>query len=157
MTILLKRPGATAGLRHLALNVNNLEDCVDFYTRLIGMGVEWQPDENNYYLSSGNDNLALHRVCSTDNDLSNNSSDDTGGENSAAQASKKNVQSLDHLGFIIDQADDVNRWYDFLQQEGVELLTKVIDHRDGARSFYCKDPDGNAVQIIYHPPLSAGV
>lgn len=153
MNNLLQRPGSTAGLRHLALNVNNLEACVDFYTRLLGMNVEWQPDENNYYLSSGNDNLALHRVRGTGNDSAN----DDISVGSAARVSDNSVQSLDHLGFIIDQADDVYRWYDFLQQEDVELLTRVKDHRDGARSFYCKDPDGNAVQIIYHPPLSAGV
>ena len=130
-----KRPEVTAGLRHLALNVINLADSVDFYTRLLGMQVEWQPDEDNFYLTSGNDNLALHRV------------------NDNGQGDK---QSLDHLGFIIDNADDVNRWFDFLKQEKVEMLSEVKDHRDGARSFYCRDPDGNAVQIIYHPPLSAG-
>ena len=27
-------------------------------------------------------------------------------------------------------------------------------HRDGARSFYCADPDGNVVQMIFHPPIS---
>jgi len=129
-----KRPGVTAGMRHLALNVIKLSESVDFYTRLLGMEVEWQPDENNYYLSSGNDNLALHK---------------TSGD-------REGAQSLDHLGFIIDHADDVNNWFDFLKQEKVEMLTEVKDHRDGARSFYCKDPDGNAVQIIYHPPLSAG-
>ena len=131
-----QRPGVTAGLRHLALNVSNLSASVDFYTRLLGMEVEWQPDEDNYYLSSGNDNLALHRA--------------------SEKVDASRAQSLDHLGFIIDVADDVNRWFDFLQQEKVEMLTQVKDHRDGARSFYCKDPDGNAVQIIYHPPLSAG-
>ena len=136
-----KRPEATAGLRHLALNVNNLTASVDFYTRLLGMTIEWQPDEDNYYLTSGNDNLALHRV--SDKAVNNKASGDV-------------TQSLDHLGFIIDVADDVNRWFDFLQQEKVEMLSQVKDHRDGARSFYCKDPEGNAVQIIFHPPLSTG-
>lgn len=132
---LINRPQNTAGLRHLALNVSKLDACVDFYTRLLGMEIEWQPDEDNYYLTSGNDNLALHR---------------------AKQGREKNgIQSLDHLGFIIDKAPDVNHWYDFLKQEKVEMLTEVKDHRDGARSFYCKDPDGNAIQIIYHPPLSS--
>ncbi|HEX7028333.1 MAG TPA: VOC family protein, partial [Gammaproteobacteria bacterium] len=28
---------------------------------------------------------------------------------------------------------------------------------DGARSFYIKDPDGNIVQLIYHPPISGQV
>lgn len=132
----IERPGKTAGMRHLALNVDKLEDSVDFYTRLLGMHIEWQPDENNYYLTSGNDNLALHR---------------------AANAIEKNsAQSLDHLGFIIDKTEEVIHWFDFLKQENVEMLSEVKDHRDGARSFYCKDPDGNAVQIIYHPPLSTG-
>ncbi len=131
-----ERPAETAGMRHLALNVNKLEDSLYFYTRLLGMTVEWQPDEDNYYLTSGNDNLALHRA-------------------------QKNIepgsaQSLDHLGFIIDSKQDVINWFDYLKQENIEMLTEVKDHRDGARSFYCKDPDGNVVQIIYHPPLSVG-
>lgn len=131
-----ERPQRTAGLRHLALNVSNLAKSVEFYTRLLGMEIEWQPDEDNYYLTSGNDNLALHRA--------------------KPGLDKDAAQSLDHLGFIIDKADDANRWYDFLKQENVEMLTEVKDHRDGARSFYCKDPDENALQIIYHPPLSSG-
>ena len=122
-------------MRHLALNVSNLENSVDFYTRLLGMTIEWQPDDDNYYLTSGNDNLALHRASKT--------------------IDRNNRQSLDHLGFIIDQAEQVNHWFDFLNQENIEMLTQVKDHRDGARRFYCKDPEGNAVQIIYHPPLSS--
>ena len=27
-------------------------------------------------------------------------------------------------------------------------------HRDGARSCYFSDPDGNQVQIIHHPPIA---
>lgn len=131
-----KRPAKTAGMRHLALNVNRLDDSVDFYTRLLGMEIEWQPDEDNYYLTSGNDNLALHRA--------------------TKEIETGRAQSLDHLGFIIDTKQDVVNWFNFLKQENIEMLTEVKDHRDGARSFYCRDPDGNAVQIIYHPPLSAG-
>ncbi len=131
-----ERPAKTAGMRHLALNVNKLESSVDFYTRLLGMEIEWQPDEDNYYLTSGNDNLALHRA--------------------TKEIEAGSVQSLDHLGFIIDSKQDVVNWFNFLKQENIEMLTEVKDHRDGARSFYCKDPDGNAVQIIYHPPLSLG-
>jgi hypothetical protein len=38
----------------------------------------------------------------------------------------------------------------------VTLRTAPRTHRDGARSFYCEDPAGNVVQIIFHPPISAG-
>jgi catechol 2,3-dioxygenase-like lactoylglutathione lyase family enzyme len=42
------------------------------------------------------------------------------------------------------------------QRLGVRIAAAPRTHRDGARSFYVQDPDGNSVQMIYHPPL-AGV
>ena len=33
-----------------------------FYVDLLGFAVEWEPDADNVYLSSGIDNLALHRA-----------------------------------------------------------------------------------------------
>ena len=52
------------GLRHLALNVRDLESMKRFYVDLLGFAVEWEPDRDNVYLSSGIDNLALHRSTS---------------------------------------------------------------------------------------------
>ncbi len=122
----------TSGLRHAALFVERLEACVEFYTTLLGMRVEWQPDPDNVYLTSGNDNLALHR------------------RTGAAGAG----QRLDHIGFIIDRMGDVDRWHARLKEAGVTLRSDPRTHRDGARSFYCEDPDGTVVQLIYHPPLA---
>lgn len=98
------------------------------------MTIEWQPDEDNIYLTSGSDNLALHRA---KNDF----------------APSEN-QRMDHLGFIIAEKEQVHDWYDYLVAHDIIMKTKVLDHRDGARSFYCSDPDGNTVQFIFHPPLS---
>ena len=50
-----------AGLRHLALNVRSLVEMKRFYVDLLGFTIEWEPDPDNVYLSSGIDNLALHR------------------------------------------------------------------------------------------------
>src|SRR3954463_8739503 len=50
-----------AGLRHLALNVRDLAAMKQFYVDVLGFAVEWEPDADNVYLSSGIDNLALHR------------------------------------------------------------------------------------------------
>ncbi|MGK0498417.1 MAG: catechol 2,3-dioxygenase-like lactoylglutathione lyase family enzyme [Oceanicoccus sp.] len=136
MTIDAKRPAPTAGMRHVALFVESFEETVIFYTKLMGMEIEWEPDADNIYLSSGNDNVALHRY--------------TGGERPAA------VQRLDHIGFIIDAIDQVDVWYQFLKENGVRIKNTPKTHRDGARSFYCLDPDGNVVQLIFHPPISAG-
>lgn len=126
------RPPPTAGLRHVALFAHDFEATVRFYTEVMGMHIEWRPDADNCYLTNGNDNLALHRATREP------------GEN----------QRLDHIGFIIDRIEDVDTWHDFLVAEKVEILEPPRTHRDGARSFYCRDPEGTSVQLIYHPPLS---
>ena len=50
--------------------------------------------------------------------------------------------------------EDVDAWAAFLEDHGVTIDAKPRTHRDGARSCYFKDPDGNTVQIIHHPPIS---
>jgi len=122
-----------AGLRHLALNVRDMNAMKHFYVDVLGFGVEWEPDPDNVYLTSGRDNLALHR---------------------AADARAASGQALDHLGVIVSQADDVDRWAAFLDSRGVAIVARPRTHRDGARSCYVTDPDGNIVQIIHHPPIS---
>jgi catechol 2,3-dioxygenase-like lactoylglutathione lyase family enzyme len=135
----MQRPPRTGGLRHVALFVEKLEDCVAFYTNLLGMEIEWQPDADNYYLTSGNDNLALHRWSS---------------DGSVPTSVRGGGQRLDHIGFIIDRVDDVDVWHEFLVENKVRILKAPKTHRDGARSFYCADPDGTLVQVIFHPPIS---
>jgi catechol 2,3-dioxygenase-like lactoylglutathione lyase family enzyme len=130
----MKRPSPTAGMRHVALNVADMEACERFYVDLMGMTVEWRPDPNNLYLTSGLDNLALHR--------------------GPEAFDPSGHQRLDHIGFIVDQPEDVDSWYDFLRAQGVAMKSEPRTHRDGARSFYCSDPCGNTVQIIFHPPIS---
>ncbi len=127
------RPSNTLGLRHVALTVKQLEACVVFYKDLLGMRIEWQPDTDNVYLTTGNDNLALHRA--SDN------------------FKKDKCQVLDHLGFIIKTPEEVDQWCEFLRANHVTIKAEPRTHRDGARSFYCEDPEGNLVQLIYHRPL----
>ena len=125
------RPGNTNGMRHVALFAHEFEASEHFYTELLGMEVEWRPDEDNVYLSSGNDNLALHRV-----------------------PEGREAGQLDHIGFFINDIDKIDEWFDFLKGHGIEMLTEPRTHRDGARSFYCKDPSGIRVQVIYHIPIA---
>jgi catechol 2,3-dioxygenase-like lactoylglutathione lyase family enzyme len=129
----MSRPPATGGMRHVALYAEQFEACEHFYTELLGMQVEWRPDPDNVYLCSGNDNLALHR---------------------AREPLADSGQHLDHIGFILRDIDDVDSWYEFLKAHDVVMRTEPRTHRDGARSFYCSDPDGTTVQMIYHPPIA---
>lgn len=130
----MKRPAATGGMRHVAIFVRDLEACEYFYIELLGMQVEWRPDADNVFLTSANDNLALHRA--------------------SADFDTASPQKLDHIGFIIKTAAQVDEWFEFLTHHAVITRQPPRTHRDGARSFYCYDPDGTVVQIIYHPPIS---
>lgn len=128
-----QRPGGLAGMRHVALFSRDFEASERFYVELLGMRVEWRPDADNVYLTGGRDNLALHR---------------------ASEPYAVGGQRLDHIGFLVDTPEAVDAWHGFLKECGVRIRNAPRTHRDGARSFYCLDPDGTVVQFIHHPPLA---
>jgi catechol-2,3-dioxygenase len=124
----------TLGIKHIALKVKNFDNCLKFYTDILGMDIDWQPDGDNVYLSNGKDNLALHK----DSNL------DLGSKNNR----------LDHYGIMLKTKDDVDYWFNFIKSHNVEIFKDIKDHRDGSRSFYCYDPDKNILQIMWHPTLN---
>src|SRR5262245_41885409 len=119
----MTRP-AHAGLRHLALNVRNLDAMKHFYVDLLGFAVEWQPDAVNIERSSGLDNLALHRSTAVTASVSSSASE------------QKRVDALDQLGLIVRKPEDVDAWAALLEGHGVAIDAKPRTHRDGARSCY---------------------
>ena len=121
------------GMRHVALKVSDLERAKDFYVRVFGMKVVWQPDPDNAYLSSGSDNLALHH---------------------APTAANEPGQRIDHLGFIVATIEDVEASYEWAKSAGLEIVHELKHHRDGSVSFYIRDPDGNLIQALYEPTIS---
>jgi catechol 2,3-dioxygenase-like lactoylglutathione lyase family enzyme len=121
---------ALLGLRHLALRVRDPQASKRFYGEHFAMKVVWEPDPDNVYLSSGVDNLALHR------------------------AGEQGAGALDHFGFIADSKEEVDHTAERLRGRGVPIAAEPKDHRDGSRSFYCLDPDGLRIQILYEPNLS---
>ena len=127
-----KRPEMN-GMHHVALQVRKYEETRSFYVDQIGLKIEWEPDSNNVYLTSGTDNLALHR---------------------AKGDIVESAQTLDHIGFTLEKKEQVDEWYAYLKDLQTEIVNPPRTHRDGARSLYFKDPEGTLVQIIYHPPLA---
>ena len=122
----------TLGIRHIALTVSDLKKSEAFYCGVLGYQVEWRPDADNLYLTmNGHDNLALHK-----------------GKISSVES------RLDHFGIVLKKAADVDAWHGHLKTNGAEIVKEPKTHRDGARSFYAKDPDGNVLQFIHHPPIS---
>jgi catechol 2,3-dioxygenase-like lactoylglutathione lyase family enzyme len=116
------------GLRHVALRVRDVRAAAAFYAETFGMRIVWAPDADNVYLSSGDDNLALHH-------------------HPGARAEG----ALDHLGFVVATPEDVEAAAATLRARNVPLVHEPKAHRDGSVSCYCRDPDGNLVQILYLP------
>jgi catechol 2,3-dioxygenase-like lactoylglutathione lyase family enzyme len=130
------------GLRHAALFSPDLAAAERFWVDVMGFVIEWRPDDDNVYLSSGADNLALHRPPAT------GAAAAGGGDLATAP------QRLDHLGLAVPTSDDVDAWAVYLKGRGIALAAEPRGHRDGSRSLYLRTPDGVLVQIIYHRPLS---
>ena len=122
------------GLRHLAIKVCDMARARAFYEGLLGMKVVWEPDPDNVYLSSGSDNLALHKV---------------------AEVRKGEGDTiLDHFGFLVENAQQVEEMEGAFRKAGVRIVHPFKVHRDGSVSFYMADPEGNVIQILYEPNLS---
>jgi catechol 2,3-dioxygenase-like lactoylglutathione lyase family enzyme len=125
------------GLRHLALWIDDgaFSATVAFYRAALDMQVQWQPDDDNVYLSSGSDNLALHRA-------------------KPPRGVSHEHSPLDHLGFCVDAADQVAALRDHVELCGGTIVQEPRTHRDGATSFYARDPAGNLLQVLHIPGLA---
>jgi catechol 2,3-dioxygenase-like lactoylglutathione lyase family enzyme len=125
------------GLRHLALWIDDavFAATVAFYRGALDMHVQWQPDDDNVYLSSGGDNLALHRA-------------------KPPRVVAHDRSALDHLGFCVEQADEVAARRDQVERSGGIIVQEPRTHRDGATSFYARDPAGNLLQVLHIPGLT---
>ena len=106
------------------------------------MQVVWQPDPDNLYLSSGSDNLALHRIETSE----------------LADYADRRGQFMDHFGLIMDTPESVDRMFVQVDKQADQLGARITQrpkrHRDGSYSFYLADPDGNTVQVLYEPSIS---
>jgi len=122
-------------MRHIALKVRSAAQSKRFYQEILGMDVVWEPDPQNVYLSSGCDNIAVHQT--PENLLEN------------AQEAQ-----LDHLGFVVESIERVKELESEFRAHGVRIVHPFKLHRDGSASFYCADPDGIVIQMLYEPALS---
>jgi len=123
---------SNCGMRHIALRVNDVARAAEFYARVFGMRLVWQPDPDNAYLSSGCDNLALHRGAPAD----------------------ASAGALDHLGFVVPTVAELEAGWRWAEAERLDIVHPLRRHRDGSVSFYLRDPDGNVIQLLFEPNIS---
>src|SRR5213593_438438 len=74
------------------------------------------------------------------------------GENVYLSSGSDNL-ALHHLGFLVATADEVHAAAERLSARGVPIARAPATHRDGSVSCYCRDPDGNLIQVLYLPGI----
>ncbi|AAP99290.1 MULTISPECIES: VOC family protein [Prochlorococcus] len=112
-------------LGHVAIRVQDVDRAKAFYIRL-GMQLVWD-DQDWCYLEAGpsRDGLAL-----------------LGPGYKAAGP---------HFAFHFNKKSEVEKAHAELLESGVQVGS-LHSHRDGTASFYLKDPEGNWLEMLYHPP-----
>lgn len=131
----MKEVAGIQGMRHVALKVKDVTKSKQFYQEMFGLDVVWEPDPQNVYLSSGCDNIAIHEV-------------------PAGYAVNAAERQLDHIGFVVETIERVKELEKAFIAAGVKIVHPFKIHRDGSASFYCADPDGVVIQLLYEPTLS---
>ena len=119
----------SASLRHVALAVNRLEECEEFYN-MLGMKTELKT-EDYVYLSGHGDNISLHRIAD----------------------SFSSPQRLEHIGFTLDSVSSVNALYEKMKSTKITIIDPPKTFGIGTHSFSVNDPDGIEVEFTYHPPM----
>ena len=112
-------------LGHVAIRVHDVDRAKNFYLGL-GMKLIWD-DPDWCYLEAGpeHDGLAL-----------------LGPGYKAAGP---------HFAFHFTDKGEIEQFHAQLRANGTQVGS-LHDHRDGTASFYLRDPDGNWLEMLYHPP-----
>ena len=112
-------------LGHVAIRVHDVDRAKNFYLGL-GMKLIWD-DPDWCYLEAGpeHDGLAL-----------------LGPGYKAAGP---------HFAFHFTDKGEIEQLHAQLRAAGTQVGS-LHDHRDGTASFYLRDPDGNWLEMLYHPP-----
>ena len=124
-----------ASIDHVVLTTRDEAQCIDFYTRTLGMQLERYGD-NRIALRFGNQKINVHQP----------------GVNAGLKAQHPTPGSLD-LCFIA--ALPLDAVIEKLRARGVAIIAGP-DRRAGAqgpiRSIYVRDPDDNLVEIAEYVP-----
>lgn len=115
-------------LAHVTIMVKNLEESLDFYQKIVGLPItdrlQTGPDQEIVFLGEGETLIEL--------------------------IYNKNLEKLYigqdiSIGFSVDNLD---KTMEFINNNGLELLTEVIQPNEMTRFFFILDPNGLKVQFI---------
>lgn len=115
------------GINQITLRVNDVKLAEDFYVGVLGLKVEYRAGANISYLRVNSDMIVLVKA-------------ETPGVPEARDI------RVDHFGFRLPTDSEVDESADYLEEQGIHLVTRPAQRREG-RAFFVMDPDGNLIEF----------
>ena len=121
-------------VRHVVLQMRDLDNARRFYGDILGMKITDEREGLGVFFrfSDYHHDIAVFKV-----------SDD-------AAAPEADRVGLNHVAIVADSFDTVKAMYAKFREHDVEIV-RTVDH-GVTRSVYCKDPEGNEVEIYCEVP-----
>ncbi len=111
---------------HMALVVRDLEKCVRFYERVIGLQTIERPDFGfpGHWFQVG-EKSQLHLMV----------------------MNEAIPETMRHMAI---EVEDFGAAINILETEGIQITDGPGKRVDGSDYLFCKDPDGNLIEIVKH-------
>lgn len=117
------------GINHITIRVNDIAKAEKFYNGILGFKIERKMGQTMTVLRIGKDTLVLVEA-----------------ETAYGQVSKD--YRVDHFGFYLDSAEDVDKMAAYLKGKEVTIVNGPGNRKNG-RYLFITDPDGNMIELFF--------
>jgi catechol 2,3-dioxygenase-like lactoylglutathione lyase family enzyme len=119
-----------SGINHITIRVNKIERAEEFYGDILGFELVRKMGQSMAVYKVGKEDTLVIVEAETSYDP--NSRD----------------FRVDHIGFYLDSADQVDEMADYLKKNEVSILSGPANRKKG-RFLFISDPDGNMIEFFY--------
>lgn len=118
------------GINHITIRVNKIERAEEFYGDILGFELVRKMGQSMAVYKIGKEDTLVIVEAETSYDP--NSRD----------------FRVDHIGFYLDSADQVDEMANYFKQNEVSILSGPANRKKG-RFLFISDPDGNMIEFFY--------
>src|SRR5690554_2749830 len=118
------------GINHLTYRVNRIELSKDFYGRILGFQLIREMGES----------MAVYRIGDRDTLVI--------VEAETSYDPNSRDFRVDHIGFSLHSADEVDEMAGYLSEQAVTILSGPANRKNGRFVFF-SDPDGNLIEFFW--------
>jgi len=118
-------------LNHFHFSSNTVPKTCEFYRRYFGFEVRWQILDKVVLGNRDGFILAIDPIPIS----------------SPAPDRTSLAPPLQHLGFYLDDVEEVVALHRRMKDDGVSIQQELTERSENCRHFYCVDPSGNSIEV----------